>query len=310
MSGDGAGKRKEAFMNKGTMADRERKETAIAATVFLAPALLVIAVFIAYPIIQSFVTSLYDWNGYSANRVFIGIQNWVTLIKDSQFWAAFRNNILVMVLSIVIQMPIGMALATFLNLVGKKGNICKVIWFIPMLMSSVAIGYLFRYALDPSTGFVTAISRLFGGGRVDLLGNPKTVLYACIFIIAWQFIPFYMVYYMAGYGGISGDIHEAALVDGATEGQYFWQVSLPLLKPSIKSAIVLSIVGSLKYFDLVYVMTGGGPSGASELMATYMYTKAFNTYQMGYASAVASGMFILISVIAIVTMRLLNRKED
>ena len=310
MSGDGAGKRKEAFMNKGTMADRERKETAIAATVFLAPALLVIAVFIAYPIIQSFVTSLYDWNGYSANRVFIGIQNWVTLMKDSQFWAAFRNNILVMVLSIVIQMPIGMALATFLNLVGKKGNICKVIWFIPMLMSSVAIGYLFRYALDPSTGFVTAISRLFGGGRVDLLGNPKTVLYACIFIIAWQFIPFYMVYYMAGYGGISGDIHEAALVDGATEGQYFWQVSLPLLKPSIKSAIVLSIVGSLKYFDLVYVMTGGGPSGASELMATYMYTKAFNTYQMGYASAVASGMFILISVIAIVTMRLLNRKED
>ena len=297
-------------MNKGTMAERDRKQTAIAATVFLAPALLVIAVFIAYPIIQSFITSLYDWNGYSANRVFIGIQNWITLIKDSQFWAAFRNNILVMVLSIIIQMPIGMALATFLNQVGKKGNVCKVIWFIPMLMSSVAIGYLFRYALDPSTGFITAISRMFGGGRVDLLGNPSTVLYACIFIIAWQFIPFYMVYYMAGYGGIPGDIHEAAMVDGATEGQYFWQVSLPLLKPSIKSAVVLSIVGSLKYFDLVYVMTGGGPSGASELMATYMYTKAFNTYQMGYASAVASGMFILISVIAIVTMRLLNRKED
>ena len=297
-------------MNTGTMAERDRKQTAIAATVFLAPALLVIAVFIAYPIIQSFITSLYDWNGYSANRVFIGIQNWITLIKDSQFWAAFRNNILVMVLSIVIQMPIGMALATFLNQVGKKGNVCKVIWFIPMLMSSVAIGYLFRYALDPSTGFITAISRMFGGGRVDLLGNPSTVLYACIFIIAWQFIPFYMVYYMAGYGGIPGDIHEAAMVDGATEGQYFWQVSLPLLKPSIKSAVVLSIVGSLKYFDLVYVMTGGGPSGASELMATYMYTKAFNTYQMGYASAVASGMFILISVIAIVTMRLLNRKED
>ena len=297
-------------MNKGTMAERDRKQTAIAATVFLAPALLVIAVFIAYPIIQSFITSLYDWNGYSANRVFIGIQNWITLMKDSQFWAAFRNNILVMVLSIIIQMPIGMALATFLNQVGKKGNVCKVIWFIPMLMSSVAIGYLFRYALDPSTGFITAISRMFGGGRVDLLGNPSTVLYACIFIIAWQFIPFYMVYYMAGYGGIPGDIHEAAMVDGATEGQYFWQVSLPLLKPSIKSAVVLSIVGSLKYFDLVYVMTGGGPSGASELMATYMYTKAFNTYQMGYASAVASGMFILISVIAIVTMRLLNRKED
>lgn len=292
------------------MAKRNQRETAIAAAVFLAPALLVIAVYIIYPIIQSFITSTYEWNGYSASKTFIGLANWVTLVKDTAFWSAFKNNILVMVLSIVIQMPIGLALATFLNYVGKKGDVCKVIWFIPMLMSSVAIGYLFRYALDPTTGFVTSLSRLFGGGKVDLLGTPSTVLVTCIVIIAWQFIPFYMVYYMAGYGGISGDIHEAAMVDGATEGQYFWQVSLPLLKPSIKSAIVLSIVGSLKYFDLIYVMTGGGPGSSSELMATYMYSTAFESYQMGYASAIASGMFILISVIAIVTMRLLNRGED
>lgn len=297
-------------MKTASMGERNRREIATASAVFLAPALLVIAIFVVYPIVQSFITSTYDWNGYSASKTFTGLQNWSKLLKDTAFWAAFRNNILVMVLSIVIQMPIGLALATFLNLVGKKGDICKVIWFIPMLMSSVAIGYLFRYALDPSTGFVTAISKLFGGGRVDLLGNPGTVLLTCIFIIAWQFIPFYMVYYMAGYGGIPSDIHEAAMMDGANEGQYFWQVSLPLLKPSIKSAVVLSIVGSLKYFDLVYVMTGGGPSGASELMATYMYSAAFETYQMGYASAIAAGMFILISVIAIVTVRLLNRGED
>lgn len=100
------------------------------------------------------------------------------------------------------------------------------------------------------------------------------------------------------------------MVDGATESQYFWQISLPLLKPTIKSAVVLSIVGSLKYFDLVYVLTNGGPSHASELMATYMYSNAFSSYRMGYASAIASGMFLLISVIAIVTMRVLNGKED
>lgn len=293
-----------------SMARRNRRETAIAAAVFLAPALLVIAIFIIYPIIQSFVTSAYDWNGYSSNKVFIGLDNWKALLQDSVFWGAFRNNLLVMVLSIVIQMPIGLALATFLNQVGKKGDVCKVIWFIPMLMSSVAIGYLFRYALDPTTGFVTAISKALGGGKIDLLGNTSTVLFTVIFIIAWQFIPFYMVYYMAGYGGISADIHEAAMVDGSNENQYFWNIALPLLTPSIKSAIVLSIVGSLKYFDLVYVMTGGGPSRASELMATYMYTTAFSSQQMGYASAIASGMFILISVIAIVAMRLLNRKED
>ena len=138
--------------------------------------------------------------------MFIGLKNWAELIKDKVFWNAFKNNLLVMVLSIVIQMPIGLALATFLDKVGKKGNICKVIWFIPMLMSSVAIGYLFRYALDANTGFVTAISKFFGGGTVDLLGNTGTVLVTCIFIIAWQFIPFYMVYYLAGYSGLPSDI--------------------------------------------------------------------------------------------------------
>ena len=293
-----------------SIAKRNQKNTAIAAAVFLAPALIVIGIFIVYPIIQSFITSAYDWNGYSANKIFVGLKNWTTLFADKSFWAAFKNNIIVMFLSIILQMPIGLALATFLNYAGKKADICKVIWFIPMLMSSVAIGYLFRYALDPTTGFVTAISKMFGGGKVDLLGNPSTVLLTVIFIIAWQFTPFYMVYYMAGYGGISGDIHEAAMIDGATESDYFWKIALPLLKPSIKSAIVLSMVGSLKYFDLVYVMTGGGPSGASELMATYMYSNAFESYKMGYASAIASGMFILISIIALITMKLLNGKED
>lgn len=297
-------------MSKGSSMSLRRKETAVAAAVFLVPALLVIAVYVIYPIIQSFITSGYEWNGYSSNKSFIGLANWTELLKDKVFWNAFKNNLLVMVLSIVIQMPIGLALATFLDKVGRKGNVCKVIWFIPMLMSSVAIGYLFRYALDANTGFVTAISKFFGGGTVDLLGNTGTVLVTCIFIIAWQFIPFYMVYYLAGYSGLPSDVHEAAMVDGATESQYFWQISLPLLKPTIKSAIVLSIVGSLKYFDLVYVLTNGGPSHASELMATYMYSNAFSSYRMGYASAIASGMFLLISVIAIVTMRLLNGKED
>lgn len=298
-------------MNKNTSMVRQRqKNIMIAATVFLVPALLVIAVFVVYPIIQSFITSGYEWNGYSSNKKFIGLLNWNALMADKVFWGAFKNNLLVMVLSILLQMPIGLALATFLDKVGKKGNVCKVIWFIPMLMSSVAIGYLFRYALDANTGFVTVISQMFGGKSVDLLGNPKTALVTCVFAISWQFIPFYMVYYLAGYSGLPSDVYEAAKVDGATESQYFWKISLPLLKPTIKSAVVLSIVGSLKYFDLVYVLTKGGPSHSSELMATYMYSNAFESYKMGYASAIASGMFLLISLIAIITMRLLNRKED
>lgn len=292
------------------LVEKRKRATGVAAAVFLTPAILILIVFIGYPIANSFYTSFFSWNGITAGKVFIGMKNWTELLADATFWKAFRNNIVVVILSLVIQMPIGMAIATWLDRKGKKGNLFKVIWFLPMLMSSVAVGYLFKYALDANTGIITSISKFFGGKNIDLLGNPGFVLVTVVIVICWQFIPFYMVYYLAAYSGLSEDIHEAAKIDGATESQYFWRVALPMMKPAIKSAVVLSIVGSLKYFDLIYVMTGGGPGTASELMATYMYSNAFESYKMGYASAIASGMFLLITAISLITMRAINGKEE
>ncbi len=295
---------------KGSLALRRKKSVAVCATVFLLPVLIMLGVFLIYPIIQTFVNSTTNWNGISANKSFIGLYNWNKLIHDSDFWRAFGNNVKVMILSLVIQMPIGILLATFLDAGGRKFNFFKVIWFLPLLMSSVAVGYLFHYALATNNGIITAISQLFGGGKVDLLGNQKTALYAVIGVVCWQFIPFYMVYYMAGYSSISEDLYEASIVDGATRNQYVRKIALPLLVPTIKSAIVMSVTGSLKYFDLVYVMTGGGPGTSTELMATYMYKTSFTTYNMGYGSAIAAGMFILITIIAAVIMRVMNSGGD
>lgn len=282
----------------------------ICIAVFLFPVLFFLAVYLLYPIIATFINSLHQWNGISAEKTFLGLANWIKLIRDSNFWKAALNNVKIMVLSLVIQMPIGILLATYLDAVGKKGNFFKAIWFLPMLMSSVAIGYLFRYALATNGGLITSISQLFGGGKVDLLGNQKTALYAVIGVICWQFIPFYMVYYMAGYSSISTDVYEASILDGATRGQYVRHVALPLLVPTIRSAVILSLIGSLKYFDLVYVMTGGGPSNATELMATYMYKQSFVTFNMGYGSTIAAGMFILITLFASIVMRLMNGRGD
>lgn len=145
---------------------------------------------------------------------------------------------------------------------------------------------------------------------MDLLGNQATALYAVIGVVCWQFIPFYMVYYIAGYSSISPDIYEASIIDGSTRGQYVRHIALPLLVPTIKSAIILSLIGSLKYFDLVYVMTGGGPSNSTELMATYMYKNSFDTFNMGYGSTIAAGMFILITLFASIIMRLLNGRGN
>lgn len=286
------------------------RNTRKVAALFLAPVTILLLVFILYPIIDTFITSGYQWNGISSAKKLIGFENWKTLLTDKSFWIAFRNNLVIMVLSIVIQIPIGLALATFLDFGGKKLTVFKVIWFVPLLMSSVAIGFLFTYALATNGGIVSTISGWFGGGNVDLLGNPKTALLTVIIVICWQFTPFYMVYFMAAFTNIPYDVFEAARIDGATRGQYFWRIALPLLVPSMKSAAILSMVGSLKYFDLIYVMTGGGPGTSTELMATYMYKQSFKNFNMGYGSAVAGGMFILISMVSLITMKLLKGKEE
>ena len=280
----------------------------VAATVFLLPALIVIVVYVIYPIFYSFVSSTTRWSGMGPGRTFTGLENWINLIKDIGFWKSFVNNLKIMFLSLLFQVPFAMALATFLDATEKKGYLFKVVWFIPYLLSSVAIGVLFKFALDANYGIFASISKLLGGGAVDLLGNPSKALYTVIGVVCWQYTPFYMVLYLAAYGTIPIELYEAASIDGATRGQYFWRVSLPLLRPTVASGITISIIGSLKYFDLVYVMTGGGPGTATEIMATYMYKFSFVRFNLGYGSTVASGMFVLITLVALITVTTINRK--
>lgn len=297
---------------KNGLAQARSRSTAIAATIFLFPALALIAIFMIYPVIDTFIISAYSWNGISSNRIFVGIQNWKTLISDKSFWSAFTHNIVVMVFSIMLQIPVGMLLATFLDAGGKKFNIFKIIWFLPYLMSSVAIGFLFTYALATNGGIFSAFASLISGKKVavDLLGQNPNALFAVIGVMAWQFTPFYMVYFIAGYGNIDTSVYEAAVIDGATRGQYIRQIAIPLLGPIFKTACTMSLIGSLKYFDLIWNLTGGGPAGGTELMATYMYKLSFQQFNMGYGSCVAAGMFILITAIALLFQKIFVVKED
>jgi len=295
--------------NTLTLARRKQLSTYTAAAVFLAPALFFLIIFVMYPIVDSFRISLTSWSGITPERDFIGLDNWRELINDTVFWGAFRNNIILMVLSLVFQVPFALLLATILDAAGKRFNIFKIIWFLPLLMSTVAVGFLFRFVLSANFGLITYFSRLLGGGAVDLLGDPSRSHFAVIGVVAWRFIPFYMVLYLAGYSGLPEETYEAAIIDGASRNQYFWRIALPLLSPVIRSGAILSIVGSLAFFDLTFVMTGGGPNHSSEVMATYMYMNAFRSLRMGYGATIASAMFILITTIALITIRILNRKE-
>ncbi|WP_039763690.1 carbohydrate ABC transporter permease [Caldicellulosiruptor sp. F32] len=278
---------------------------------FLLPTLILMGIYIVYPIIMSFWLSFYEWDGISPKKEFVKFKNWSALFTDSVFWHSLTNNIKIIILSLLIQIPLAILIAVIIDRGGKKFDIFKSLFYLPMLMSSVAIGVLFKYVYDPQFGLISAILNLLHleNFAKDWLGDPSIALYSVIAVICWQYIPFYMIFFIAAISNIPQELYEAAKIDGATQTQYFWKIEIPLLLPSIKTACILSLIGSLKYFDLIYVMTEGGPAGATELMATYMYKNAFASFKMGYGSTIASAMFIIITTAGIIAYFATRQKE-
>lgn len=289
---------------------RRDKEIYIVSVIFLIPSLIFMILFIFYPIVDSFILSLHSWNGIDPVKTFVGIENWKTLITDMRFWKALKNNLLILFLSIIIQMPVAILLALAMDYVGRKFNFLRSIYFLPMLMSSVAIGFLFRYAYDPQFGIVAGIINMLNIDiTIDILGNPNISIFAIIAVICWQFIPFYFILYVASISSIPVELYEAAKIDGSDYFHYAKEIVIPYISPTIKSGIILSMVGSLKYFDLIYVMTEGGPNGATDLMATYMYKNSFVSLKLGYGATIAFAMLIIISIISFITFKKLNTAD-
>ncbi len=278
---------------------RQKRNRFLANCFFLAPAIVLIAVYIVYPILNSLYLSMFDWNGIDPVKTFVGMGNWQALLADKVFWGAFRNNIIIVVLSIAIQLPLGMLIAVALAETKWLTRLFRTVFFLPMLMSSVAIGILFIYILDPFFGVLAGIAELFGGVAPHLLGETGTALITVILVICWQYTPFYMVLFIAALSTVSADIKEYSMIDGATSAQYYLRIAIPIIKNNIITAAVLSLIGSLKYFDLIYVLTAGGPNHATELMATYMYKTAFTSGAKGYGSTIAMALFLIVMVFSI-----------
>lgn len=240
----------------------------------------------------------------------VGFANYARLLADGRFWHALGNNMLLVVVSVVFQLSLGMVLALILNSGMRGTKFFRTIYFMPLLLSTVATGILWQLMLDPYSGlFNNLLAFISPKEKLSWLGSEKVVMFAVLFVICWQYIPQYMILLRAGMTNIPEEIYEAATIDGASGWQQFWLMTLPLLSGTIKTSAVLSIVGSLKYFDLVWVMTGGGPNGYSELMATYMYKRAFQDDMMGYASTIAACM-VVISLAVIVVFQYMTRSRN
>ena len=279
---------------------------------FVAPALLIYLFYFMLPIPLSALYSLFKWDGISPMTDFRGFDNYIRLFGDSVFWLSFFNNIKLVILSLLIQLPMGLLLGLLVSSRLRGLEVYKLFYFVPMTISAVAIGITWKFIYEPNFGLLNTFLIKIGLENLALgwLGEPGLAVGSVIATISWQYIPLYMVIFAAALSGIPRELIEAAYIDGASGFQSFFNVTLPLLQGTIRTASILSITGSLKYFALIFVMTEGGPNHASELMATYMYKQAFTTFRMGYGSSIAVIMFILSFVVTILTLRLGKKSED
>lgn len=253
----------------------------------LAPALLFFVVFIVVPLFYALYISFFKWDGIS-KPIWVGLGNWFSELTSSGLYHSLLLTFILMILSWIVQTPISLAIGLFLSRDGKWRAILGVFYFTPLLFSAVALGITWSYVLNPNFGLVQGIVQALGlHMSTNLLGSSSTALYTLIAIIAWEFIPFHSLLYQSGAKAIPETLYEAATLDGASGYQTLVYITIPQLKNTLVTSTVVMLTGSLTYFDIIYVLTNGGPAGATNVLALNMYQHAFQEYQMGIGSTVA-----------------------
>jgi raffinose/stachyose/melibiose transport system permease protein len=297
-----------ASARSGPVGSRWRKRATVVA--FLAPALLLYVLLVLVPIVQGAFYSAYDWNGLEPLEEFVGFENYREALGDTVFLGAVRHVFLIVVLSLLFQLPFALGLALMLNERMHGRALFRLLFFVPFVLSEVITGIVFRLLLQPG-GLMDGTFEAVGLDRQvqEWLADPDVVLYTVTLVISWKYFGFHMIIYLAGLQQVPHELEEAAAIDGASWFQTFWHVRLPLLGPTIRISVFLSIIGSLQVFDMVWVMTGGGPVNASNTMATYMIDRGFERSRFGYGSAVAVMVFALSFVIALGYQRFVLRRD-
>ncbi|WP_256975702.1 carbohydrate ABC transporter permease [Paenibacillus sp. MY03] len=287
-----------------------RKEHFILAG-FLAPAIIVYTTFLLGPVLGSFFYSLTNWNGLYQTMDFVGLRNFVNLMEDGVFAKAIRNTMIFTVFVVLIQNAIGVPLALAMDSRIRSKQVLKTLFFVPAILSPLVVGYTWTYIYEPQNGVLNTILRSVGltGWEQSWLGDPQFALYSIVVMAVWQFSGYSMVIYLANLQTIPGDLYEAADIDGAGKWQQFKSITFPLLAPSITINIVLSSIGTLKAFDIIYVTTKGGPYYATETMTTLLFSTAFTKSSFGYGTAMGVVMFFFVFIISLAQILLLRRRE-
>ena len=274
----------------------------------MAPALILFAGYVAWPIVQSIWLSFYSWDGLG-EKEWVGLANYAEMLEDEQIGIAVVNNIWWLVCYLLAP-PLGLALALFLNQQVRGVRLAKSLFFFPFVINLVVVGLVFRWFYDPSYGSLNALLQFFGASPVSFLTDEDTVTFSVIAAGLWPQTAYCMLIYLAGLAGIDREVAEAARIDGARGWRMLRYVILPQLRPATFIVVVVTVVGALRSFDLIAIMTEGGPYGVSTVLAWEMYEQALFSYRMGYGAAIAVLLFIVMDVyIAWFLWRLAKREH-
>lgn len=278
---------------------------------FLLPALVIFTAFVIYPILGSLYYSLTDWDGLAPDLHFVGLANFQQLLSDPTVLTDLKNTLIFAAGVMVLQNGLALLFAVILDGLLRRLTFLRVLFLIPAMLSALAIGYIWSYLYAPQFGFLNAFLSSIGlsSWQQDWLGNAHLTLFSLIFTNSWEFMGFGMVIFLAGLQAVPGELYEAANIDGTSDGQRFRHITLPLIAPSVTVNVVLTMIGSLKVFDLILVMTNGGPGDASESLALRLYKEAFTQNHFGYGTAVGIVMSVLILGLSVFNLRLLRKRE-
>ena len=270
-----------------------RNRRAIAPWMFLAPGVLFFLLYVIFPIVQSFEISLYKWDGLGEAR-YIGLRNYERLLSDRAFETSLWNNLKWLVLYLL-AVPAGLFIAIFLNQTVTGIRLYKSLFFFPFVISQVVVGLVFTWFYDPTFGLLNTIIGWFGAGPLNVLGDPTLVTYGIILAGLWPQTAYCMILYLTGLNAVDPEQVEAGRLDGARGWRMLWHVILPQLRPATFIAFVVTIIGALRSFDLISIMTDGGPFGSSRVLSFYMFEKALSEYgfRMGYGAAIAVVLFLI-----------------
>jgi len=291
-----------------------RGRSSLVPWLYLLPALVLVVVFVYYPVIDNFWLSLFSWNAFSPHDTWVGLDNYRNLVSDSVFWSALRNNTYFALCSVVFQVGLGLVVAAVLEetLIHRFRVFFRTVYFIPAVISITVVGLLFQELYDPQIGLIDGVFQGIGhpGWSHAWLGEGMTAMWSIIAMSQWQNIGYIAMLFIVAIQKIPTDLYEAAAIDGASRIGRFVHITVPMVQEMTVLTLIITISGAYMVFNEVTVTTAGGPENASQVLGTWMYQSAFMYDKMGYAAAIASVIFLITFSIAAVQLWLTRKGRE